>query len=197
VRRLGALAPALLMLGGCGGGTSIPSCDEAQIEPTHRKEGTCRRNKQVLVVVNPQHTLNLRDVSVRLAGPPAIDDLRYRRAGAVVYTVALQVHNGTDRPQRFPAPYRPGHQAQLVLQLGSHQYVEQLRLERAARGIAPRMFVQQPTIPAGATRDGSVIFTFPRGLRAARGQDLLLVATFADAGKPKAGERLGIIRLYR
>ena len=77
-------------------------------------------------MVNPQHTLRLSDVSVRLAGPPAIDHQTYRRTGAIVYTVPMQVNNGTDRPQRFPIPYVRGQQGQLVLQVGSHLYVEQL-----------------------------------------------------------------------
>jgi hypothetical protein len=198
----------LVVLGGCGdngGGsstsianTSIPSCDAAQIEPTHRKEGTCRRNKQVIVVVNPQSTLKLADVTVRLTRPPMIDDQTYKRTGTLVFTIPLQVHNGTARPQRFPATYRPGRTGQLVLQLGSHLYVESLRLERTyARGVTPRTFAQQPPIPAGATRDGSVVFAFPRGLTAKPGQTLLLVTNFADAGKTKTPERLGIIRLYK
>jgi hypothetical protein len=188
-----------VVLGGCGDGTSIPSCDSAQIEPTHRKEGTCRRNKQVLVVVNPQHTLKLRDVSVRLTSPPALDEQTYRRAGTVVYTVPLQVHNGTGTPQRFPVPYSPGRQGQLVLQVGSHQYVESVQLERATRGVAPRVFVQQSPIAAGATRDGSVVFAFRRtDLRGVRpGQLLLLVTSFADAAKTKTAERLGVIRFYK
>ena len=162
----------LVVLSGCGDGASIPSCDSAQIDPTHRKEGTCRRNKQVLVVVNPQHTLKLRDVSVRLTAPPALDEHTYRRAGTVVYTVPLQV--------------------------GSHLYVEHLRLERAIRGVAPPVFVQQPPIAAGATRDGSVVFAFGRtDLRAvAPGQLLLLATSFADAAKSKTAERLGVIRFY-
>jgi hypothetical protein len=153
----------------------------------------------VLVVVNPQHTLKLRDVRVRLTRPPALDDQTYKRTGAVVYTVPLQVHNGTGRPQRFPLPYNPRRQGQLVLQVGSHLYVEQLPLERAARGVAPQPFVQQPPIPAGATRDGSVIFAFRQAdLRGVSpGQLLLLVTSFADAGKTKTAERLGVIRFYK
>ncbi len=81
-------------------------------------------------------------MSVRLAGPPAIDDQTYRRTRAIVYTVPMQVHNGTDRPQRFTFG-----QADL-------------------RAVAP-------------------------------GQLLLLVTSFADAGKSKVAERQGIIRLYR
>ncbi|HEV7362769.1 MAG TPA: hypothetical protein VGN71_00170 [Solirubrobacteraceae bacterium] len=185
------------MLSGCGGGTSIPSCDSAQIEPTHRKEGTCRRNKQVLVVVNPQHTLKLADVTVRLIRPPTLDDQTYKRSGTIVYIVPLRVHNGTDRPQRFPAPYRRGRTGQLVLQEGSHLYVESLQLERATRGVTPPVFLQQPPIPAGATRDGSVVFAFPRGLKAKPGQILLLVTNFADAGRTKSPERVGVIRFYR
>jgi hypothetical protein len=198
----------LVVLGGCGdsgGGsstsiasTSIPSCDAAQIEPTHRKEGTCRRNKQITVVVNPQSTLRLGDVTVRLTRPPMIDDQTYKRTGTIVFTMPLQVHNGTDRPQRFPAAYRRGRTGQLVLQLGSHLYVESPRLERTyARGVTPRPFALQPPIPAGATRDGSVVVAFPRGLTAKPGQTLLLVTSFADAGKTKTPERLGIIRLYK
>jgi hypothetical protein len=198
----------LVVLGGCGdsgGGsstsipsTSIPSCDAAQIEPTHRKEGTCRRNKQVIVVVNPQSTLKLADVTVRLTRPPTLDNQTYKRTGTLVFTIPMQVHNGTDRPQRFPATYRRGRTGQLVLQLGSHLYIESLRLERTyARGVTPRPFVLQPPIPAGATRDGSVVVAFPRGLTTKPGQTLLLVTTFADAGKAKTPARLGIIRLYR
>jgi hypothetical protein len=199
VRRLGALAPVLVVLTGCGDGTSIPSCDSAQIDPTHRKEGTCRRNKRVLVVVNPQHTLKLSDVSVRLTRPPALDDRTYRRTGTVVYTVPLQVHNGTGRPQRFPVPYTPGRQGQLVLQVGSRLYVEQAPLERAARGVAPQVFVQQPPIGSGATREGSVVFAFRRAdLQGVKpGQLLLLATSFADAGKTKTAERLGVIRFYK
>jgi hypothetical protein len=198
VRRLGALAPVLFVLVGCGDSTSIPTCDSAQIEPTHRKEGTCTRGKQVLVVVNPQHTLELADVTVRLTRFPALDDQTYKRSGTIVYTVPLRVHNDTDRPQRFPAPYRPGRAGQLVLQEGSHLYVESLRLERTpARGITPPVFLQQPPIPAGATRDGSVVFAFPRGLKAKRGQILLLVTSFADAGRTTAAKRQGVIRFYK
>jgi hypothetical protein len=198
VRRLGALAPVLFVLGGCGDSTSIPSCDSAQIEPTHRKEGTCTRDKKVLVVVNPQHTLKLADVTVRLTGPPALDDQTYKRSGTIVYTVPLQVHNGTNRPQRFPAPYRPGRTGQLVLQDGSHLYVQNLPLERTyARGVTPPVFLRQPSIPAGATRDGSVVFAFPRGLKAKPGQILLLVTSFADAGKTTAAKRQGVIRFYK
>jgi hypothetical protein len=187
------------VLTGCGDGTSIPSCDSAQIDPTHRKEGTCRRNKRVLVVVNPQPTLKLSDVSVRLIRPPALDDRTYRRTGTVVYTVPLQVHNGSGRPHRFPVPYTPGRQGQLVLQVGSHLYVEQAPLERAARGVAPQVFVQQSPIAAGATREGSVVFAFRRAdLQGVKpGQLLLLVTSFADAGKTKTAERLGVIRLYK
>jgi hypothetical protein len=60
----------------------------------------------VLVVVNPQHTLKLDDVTVRLTRLRALDDQTYRRSGTIVYTVPLRVHNDTDRPQHFPAPYR-------------------------------------------------------------------------------------------
>ena len=201
MRRLGALAPVLVVLTGCGdGSTSIPSCDSAQIDPTHRKEGTCRRNKRVLVVVNPQHTLKLRDVSVRLTRPPALDDRTYRRTGTVVYTVPLQVHNGTGRPQRFPVTYTPGRKGQLVLQVGSHLYVEQAPLERAApEESRRRCSSQQPPIAAGATREGSVVFAFRRAdLQGVKpGQLLLLATSFADAGKAKKAERLGVIRLYR
>jgi hypothetical protein len=153
----------------------------------------------VLVVVNPQHALKLREVSVRLTRLPAVDDRTYRRSGTVVYTVPLQVHNGTGRPQRFPVPYRPGRQGQLVLQVGSHQYVESLRLERAARGVAPQVFLQQPPIAAGATREGSVVFAFRRAdlQGVSPGQLLLLVTSFADAGKAKTAERLGVIRFYK
>ncbi len=85
-----------------------------------------------------------------------------------------------------------------MLQLGSHLYVESPRLERMyARGVTPPVFAQQPPIPAGATRDGSVVFAFPGGLKAKPGQTLLLVTSFADAGKTKTPERQGIIRFYR
>ena len=152
----------------------------------------------MLVVVNPQHTLKLADVTVRLTRPPALDDQTYKRSGTIVYTVPLQVHNGTNRPQRFPAPYHPGRTGQLVLQDGSHLYVENLPLERTyARGVTPPVFLRQPPIPAGATRDGSVVFAFPRGLKAKPGQILLLVTSFADAGTTTAAKRQGVIRFYK
>jgi hypothetical protein len=68
----------------------------------------------VLVVVSPQHTLKLRDVSVRLTAQPALDEQSYRRAGTVVYTVPPQVHKGTGTPQRFPVPFSPGQLLLLV-----------------------------------------------------------------------------------
>lgn len=121
-----------------------------------------------------QHTLKLADVTVRLTRPAALDDQTYKRSGTIVYTVPLQVHNGTNRPQRFPAPYRPGRTGQLVLQDGSHLYVENLPLERTyARGVAP-----------------------PQGLKAKPGQILLLVTSFADAGKTTAATQ-GVIRFYK
>jgi hypothetical protein len=86
-----------------------------------------------------------------------------------------------------------------VLQVGSHQYVENVRLERATRGVMPQVFVQQSPIAAGATRDGSVVFAFRRtDLRGiSPGQLLLLVTSFADAAKTKTAERLGVIRFYK
>jgi hypothetical protein len=59
------------------------------------------------------------------------------------------------------------------------------------------VFLRQPSIPAGATRDGSVVFAFPRGLKAKPGQILLLVTSFADAGKTTAAKRQGVIRFYK
>jgi hypothetical protein len=172
-------------------------CNTLGINPTGMREGTCTHAGTTYVIVDENHTLKLRTLSVKLVKirtPSTLTGSKSATAQGRFIVASLTIDNRLELPQIFDAAGTQ--QAGLILD--GTVYKEDAAAENGSDSAS--CLSQSMRIPAGQSETCDVIFDVPASSAADLGKhgsgDLYIVDFGSDLAGGTPPQTVGQIRLY-